>query len=84
MTDLEAFIDQPGREEAIAQVRKQIDAEGVTYMYYQFVSVTGRIMGKGIPAKHWENDRPQRLPARLRLDREPVHRPARQLHRLRA
>ncbi len=23
-------------------------------MYYQFVSVTGRIMGKGIPAKHWE------------------------------
>src|SRR5437879_5913807 len=24
-------------------------------MYYQFVSVTGRIMGKGIPAAHWEN-----------------------------
>ena len=54
-TDLEAFISQPGREEAIAEVRRQIDAEGVTYMYYQFVSVTGRIMGKGIPAKHWEN-----------------------------
>jgi glutamine synthetase len=54
LTDLETFVDQPGREEAIAQVRKQIDAEGVTYMYYQFVSVTGRIMGKGIPAKHWE------------------------------
>ena len=54
-TDLEAFVDQPGREKAIAEVRKQIDAEGVTYMYYQFVSVTGRIMGKGIPAKHWES-----------------------------
>ena len=24
-------------------------------MYYQFVSVTGRIMGKGIPAAHWGN-----------------------------
>ena len=24
-------------------------------MYYEFVSVTGRIMGKGIPAAHWEN-----------------------------
>ena len=23
-------------------------------MYYQFVSVTGRIMGKGIPAVHWD------------------------------
>jgi glutamine synthetase len=54
-TDLEAFVDRPGREKAIAEVRKQIDAEGVTYMYYQFVSVTGRIMGKGIPAKHWES-----------------------------
>ena len=53
-TDLEAFVDQPGREEAIEEVRKQIDAEGVNYMYYQFVSVTGRIMGKGIPATHWE------------------------------
>ena len=54
MSDLEAFTEQPGREDAIAEVRKRIDAEGVTYMYYQFVSVTGRIMGKGIPAKHWE------------------------------
>ena len=35
-------------------------------MYYQFVSVTGRIMGKGIPASHWENDREQGVPARLR------------------
>ena len=36
-------------------MRKQIDAQGVEYMYYQFVSVTGRIMGKGIPAAHWEH-----------------------------
>jgi glutamine synthetase len=35
-------------------VRQQIDASGVTYIYYQFISVTGRIMGKGVPAAHWE------------------------------
>jgi glutamine synthetase len=54
-TDIEEFIGQPGREDAVKEVRRQIDAEGVEYMYYQFVSVTGRIMGKGIPAAHWEN-----------------------------
>ena len=54
-TDIEEFIGASGRDAAIKEVRRQIDAEGVEYMYYQFVSVTGRIMGKGIPAAHWEN-----------------------------
>ena len=54
MTDLERFVAQEGREELIADVRRRIDAEGITYIYYQFVSVTGRIMGKGVPAPHWE------------------------------
>ena len=31
-----------------------IDELGITYIYYQFVSVTGRIVGKGVPADHWE------------------------------
>jgi glutamine synthetase len=53
-TDLETFLAQPGREEQIAEVRQRIDAAGVRYMYLQFVSVTGRIMGKGVPAAHWE------------------------------
>ena len=53
-TDIEQFVERSGRDDAIKEVRRQIEAEGVTYMYYQFVSVTGRIMGKGIPAKHWE------------------------------
>ena len=39
--------------------------------------------GQGRAAKHWESHRREGLPARLRLDREPLHRPARQLHRLR-
>ena len=45
----------PGRDDLIKQVRKKIDALGIEYLYLQFVSVTGRIMGKGIPADHWEN-----------------------------
>ena len=28
-TDIEQFIGQPGREDALQEVRKQIDAEGV-------------------------------------------------------
>jgi len=53
-TDLERFLVQDGRDDAIAEVRRRIDAGGITYVYYQFVSVTGRIVGKGIPAPHWE------------------------------
>ena len=49
MTDLERFVEQPGRAEAIAEVARRIEDEGVTYVYFQFVSVTGRVMGKGIP-----------------------------------
>jgi glutamine synthetase len=55
VTDIENFVGQDGRDEAIAEVRRKIDEAGVTYIYYQFISVTGRIMGKGIPADHWEN-----------------------------
>jgi len=39
----------------VKEVRKQIDALGVEYLYLQFVSITGRICGKGIPADHWES-----------------------------
>ena len=54
MTDLEAHVAQDGRDEMVRQVRHKIDELGITYIYYQFVSVTGRIVGKGIPADHWE------------------------------
>ena len=53
-TDLDAHLDQPGRDEAIREVRNKIDESGVRYIYFQFASVTGRIMGKGAPAAHWE------------------------------
>lgn len=53
-TDLEKHVNAPGRSDLVRQVREQINKLGVTYIYYQFISVTGRIIGKGIPADHWE------------------------------
>ena len=55
MTDLENFVNQSGRDKLVKDVRKKIDELGITYIYYQFVSVTGRIVGKGVPADHWES-----------------------------
>ena len=54
MTDLEAYVKSEGRDELVKQVRSKIEELGITYIYYQFISVTGRIVGKGIPADHWE------------------------------
>ena len=54
MTDLERHVGAEGRDELVKQVRAKIDELGIQYIYYQFISVTGRIVGKGIPADHWE------------------------------
>ena len=55
MSDLENFVNQSGRDKGVKDVRKKIEELGITYIYYQFVSVTGRIVGKGVPADHWES-----------------------------
>ena len=55
MSDLENFVNQPGRDKLVKDVRNKIKELGITYIYYQFVSVTGRIVGKGVPADHWES-----------------------------
>ena len=54
MTALEQCSKDRGRAAGIKRVRALIDQLGIEYIYYQFVSVTGRIMGKGAPADHWE------------------------------
>ena len=54
MTDLEAHVSAEGRDKLVKQVREKINELGITYIYYQFISFTGRIVGKGIPADHWE------------------------------
>ncbi|MGI8740798.1 MAG: glutamine synthetase family protein [Gammaproteobacteria bacterium] len=54
MTDLERHVNAEGRSELVEEVRAKIDELGIKYIYFQFVSVTGRIVGKGIPSDHWE------------------------------
>src|SRR5271170_5488892 len=54
MTDLERYVREESREELVSKVRSKIDELGISYIYYQFASVTGRIVGKGVPADHWE------------------------------
>jgi glutamine synthetase len=54
MTDLEAHVNAPGRADLVRQVREKINQLGIQYVYFQFISVTGRVVGKGIPADHWE------------------------------
>ena len=51
---VDEYVGAPGRAKLVKEVRKKIDQLGITYIYYQFISVTGRIVGKGIPADHWE------------------------------
>ena len=52
--DIEIYVNTEGRSDLVKQVREKIDELGIQYIYYQFVSVTGRIVGKGIPSDHWE------------------------------
>ncbi len=54
-TALERFVRQDGRDEQIDEIARLIADKGITYIYFQFVSVTGRVMGKGIPAAHWKS-----------------------------
>ena len=53
-TDLERHVNRPGRADLVKQVREKINELNIDYVYYQFISVTGRIVGKGVPADHWE------------------------------
>ena len=73
--DIEDFVESPGRDEMVREVRKKIDELGIEYLYLQFVSVTGKIMGKGIPADHWETVSRKGLSAGLRRHDEPVYQP---------
>jgi len=54
MTDLEQHVNQPGRDKLVKQVRAKINELGVEYIFFLFISVTGRVVGKGFPTDHWE------------------------------
>ncbi len=45
---LEEARSAPGRAEMIEQIVRRIEAEDIRYVFFQQVSVTGRVMGKGV------------------------------------
>ena len=47
---LEEARNQPGRAERIEELSKRIADEGIEYVFFQQVSITGRVMGKGVVA----------------------------------
>jgi glutamine synthetase len=54
-TDYHRDVDAPGRDALVKRVRSKIDALGVDFIYYQYISITGRVMGKAAPSRHWES-----------------------------
>ena len=66
MLDVDAYAQAPGRDELIAEVRAKIDELGIDFIYYQYISITGRIMGKAAPAPHWEAMAEERYPDLVR------------------
>src|SRR3954467_5399157 len=51
---LEAARSDPGRQEKIRQIRRLIDERGIKYVFFQQVSVSGHINGKGVVSTQWE------------------------------
>src|SRR6202162_4447223 len=52
---LDQARSDPGRLEKIRQIRKLIDERGIKYIFFQQVSVSGHVNGKGVAATQWEN-----------------------------
>src|SRR5256714_3024768 len=51
---LEEARHDPVRLEKIRQIRKLIDERGIKYIFFQQVSVSGHVNGKGVAATQWE------------------------------
>src|SRR5690349_20386696 len=51
---LEEARNDPDRLEKIRQIRKLIDERGIKYVFFQQVSVSGHVNGKGVVATQWE------------------------------
>ena len=52
---LEQARNDPQRLARIREIRKLIDERGIKYIFFQQVSVSGHINGKGVVATQWEN-----------------------------
>src|SRR6184192_4800714 len=51
---LDLARNDPARLDKIRQVRKLIDDNGIKYIFFQQVSVSGHVNGKGVSATMWE------------------------------
>ncbi|HPE13229.1 MAG: glutamine synthetase [Actinobacteria bacterium] len=51
-TPLERHREVNTSREAVEEVSREVEHRGVEFIYYQIVSVTGRVIGKVVPAKH--------------------------------
>src|SRR5436190_23910097 len=51
---LEEARHDPGRREKIRRIRSLIDERGIKYIFFQQVSVSGHVNGKGVVATQWE------------------------------
>jgi len=51
---LDIARNDAARLEKIRQVRKLIDEKGIKYIFFQQVSVSGHVNGKGVAATQWE------------------------------
>src|ERR1700730_18956942 len=52
MTDLER-LSTPQRKAKKAEIARLIRDEKVEYVYCEHISITGRIVGKGVPSNHF-------------------------------
>ncbi len=53
-TPLDLHREVNASQDALARVRSEIDTHGVETVYFQAVSITGRVVGKVLPARHVE------------------------------
>ena len=51
-TPLDEHREQNTSQEAVEELTREVESSGVEYIYYQGVTVTGRVIGKVVPAKH--------------------------------
>src|SRR3970040_3047904 len=51
---LEQARSAPERKKRIQEIRKQINELGIQYIFFQQISISGHVNGKGVSATMWE------------------------------
>ena len=61
-TALEQTQSAPERDDQISEIAAEISRRGVKFIYYQYVTVQGRLMAKCMPTQHFERAANNGLP----------------------